>query len=197
MDSLLDRNFEIERIVKGGVKKDTGKRMYRIKWKGFPENESTWESEEDLRRDGHGPEIDAYEATRRERSAKRKRSSSSTGTTKRTKNQGLARSALNIAGSALGLAGRAAAFGVRVAAGATATAVGGLYKTFIHRDEEKDETSSEDESSEDESSEDESSEDESSKDESRAQSLQTLKERIEQRRAKSLRLIGDDVQITF
>ena len=43
--------FEVEKIL--GTKTDkSGKRYFHIKWKGYSEDENTWELEEDLRHDG-------------------------------------------------------------------------------------------------------------------------------------------------
>ena len=63
-------DFEIEKIVKAGTR--DGRRMYYIKWKGYSDEENTWEYADDLRNDGHEDEIDAFE---KRRSKKRKRKS--------------------------------------------------------------------------------------------------------------------------
>lgn len=43
--------FKVEKIL--GTKTDeSGKRYFHIKWKGYSEDENTWELEEDLRADG-------------------------------------------------------------------------------------------------------------------------------------------------
>ena len=70
MSDILQRDFSIEKIVKAGTR--DGRRMYYIKWKGYSDSENTWEYADDLRKDGHGDEIDAFEE-RRSRKRERKR----------------------------------------------------------------------------------------------------------------------------
>lgn len=62
MSDILQKDFQIERIVKAGTRE--GKRMYFVKWKDYPDSENTWECADDLRHDGYGDKIDAYEKRR-------------------------------------------------------------------------------------------------------------------------------------
>lgn len=70
MSDILQKDFKIEKIVKAGTR--DGRRMYFIKWKDYPDSENTWEYADDLRHDGHGDELDAFEKRRAKKKSRSK-----------------------------------------------------------------------------------------------------------------------------
>lgn len=70
MSDILQKDFKIEKIVKAGTR--DGRRMYFIKWKDYPDSENTWEYADDLRHDGHGDELDAFEKRRADKKSRSK-----------------------------------------------------------------------------------------------------------------------------
>ena len=42
-----EQKYEVEKIIKKGID-DAGKVYYKLKWKGYPESQSTWEPVDNL-----------------------------------------------------------------------------------------------------------------------------------------------------